>query len=56
MGKKEKIKLCKLTKKEFINTNLKEYSELVKNPKFVCTKCGRVAGEKKYLCKPMELN
>ncbi len=56
MAKKEKTKLCKLAKKEFINTNLKEYSELVKIPKFVCTKCGRAAGEKKYLCKPVELN
>ncbi len=55
MAKKEKIRLCKLAKKEFINTNLKEYSELVKSPKFVCTKCGRASGEKKYICKPVEL-
>ena len=56
MAKKEKIKLCKLAKKEFMNTNLKEYSELVKSPQFVCIKYGRVAGEKKYICKPVELD
>ena len=56
MAKKEKIKLCKLAKKEFMNKNLKEYLELVKSPQFVCTKCGRVAEGKKYLCKPVELN
>ncbi len=49
-------KFCKLTKKKYLKTNLKEYMELVKNPKFVCLKCGRVANDKKFLCKPVELN
>ena len=56
MAKKEKIRLCKLAKKDLMNTNRKKYSELVKNPQFVCTKCGRVSGEKKYLCKPEVLD
>ena len=56
MAKEEKIKICKLVKKDFMKTNLKEYSGLVKNPQFVCMKCGHVAKDKKYLCKPVELN
>jgi hypothetical protein len=56
MPKEEKIKVCKLVKKDFQKSNLKEFSDLVKNPKFVCQKCGRVANDKKYLCKPIELS
>ncbi len=29
--------------------------ELVKNPKFMCFNCGRVADEAKHLCNPMPL-
>lgn len=28
-----------------------EFKELVSNPKFVCRKCGRVASDRKVLCK-----
>jgi rubrerythrin len=55
MPKEEKIKICKLAKKDFMKTNLKEYSKLVKNPLFVCQKCGHVAANKTNLCKPVEL-
>ena len=34
-----------------IEKNPAEFKELVSNPKFVCRKCGRVAGDKKVLCK-----
>ena len=56
MAKEEKIKICKLAKKEYLRSNLKEYSKLVKDPCCVCMKCGHVAKDKKYLCKPVELN
>jgi acetyl-CoA carboxylase alpha subunit len=55
--KKEKIKkirtLCKLVKRDFLKKNFKEYQELVTDPHFICRKCGRVAKEKQYLCKPV---
>ncbi len=56
MGKtKDHNKLCKLVKKDYHKTNLKEYSKLVRNPNFICAKCGRVAQETKHLCKPAKL-
>ena len=55
--KKEKVKkirtLCKLVKKDLLKKNFKEYQELVTDPHFICRKCGRVAKEKQYLCKPV---
>ena len=32
------------------------YVSLVNSPRFLCTKCGRVANKKKYLCQPKKLN
>jgi hypothetical protein len=46
--------LCKWGKKD-LEKNLDEYTEIVKDPRFVCMKCGRVANKKKLLCKPKEL-
>ena len=53
MGKKRKS-LCDW-KKTGIVEDLESYRELVKAPEFVCKDCGRVAGQKKWLCKPMAL-
>lgn len=43
--------LCKLVKKDVLKDDYKKYLEIVKNPKYICTKCGRVASKKKFLCK-----
>ena len=53
MAKKTK-ELCKW-KKEDITTKLDKFSDIVRDPRFVCTKCGRVAGKKKWLHKPVAL-
>jgi rubrerythrin len=55
--KKEKVKkirtLCKLVKRDYLKKNFKEFQELVTEPLFICRKCGRVAKEKQYLCRPV---
>ena len=47
--------LCKLTSEGTHKNNPTEYAGLVKDPKFVCKSCGRVAGGKEYLCDPVLL-
>ena len=53
MAKKTK-ELCKW-KEDDINKKFDDYSDIVRNPKFVCKKCGRVADKKKWLHKPIAL-
>ena len=43
--------LCVLVSKELFD----EVKELVRNPKFICFNCGRVADSEKNLCNPMPL-
>ncbi len=38
-----------------VEADLENYKELVKDGKFVCTHCGRVAKEAKSLCNPVAL-
>ena len=47
-------KLCNW-KSQDITKKLDKFSDIVRNPQFVCTKCGRVADKKKWLHKPMAL-
>jgi hypothetical protein len=47
--------LCYLNNLGFQSTNPAEYKELVKEGKFVCAVCGRVAASSKNLCKPVKL-
>jgi hypothetical protein len=54
MGKKEK-RLCKW-KEDDIERKIEALSDIVKNPKFLCKKCGRVAGKEKWLHKPVALD
>ncbi len=42
-------------KKERIKDKFEEYKDLVRDPKFVCKKCGRSSNDKKNLCKPEKL-
>jgi thymidine kinase len=53
MAKKAKA-LCKWKSEEIIK-KLGKYSDIVRNPQVVCTKCGRVADKKKWLHKPIAL-
>ena len=48
-----KRKLCKLVKKDFLKKHVKEYEELVLNPRYICGKCGRAAKDAKSLCRPI---
>jgi hypothetical protein len=47
--------LCYLNNLGFQLSNPKEYKTLVKNGKFLCKVCGRVAGRQGSLCKPVKL-
>jgi hypothetical protein len=35
--------------------DIRKLKPLVRNPKFICKACGRVAADKKYLCDPVSL-
>lgn len=53
MRKKEK-KMCDWRKKD-IRNNLDELIEVVREPRFICSKCGRVACDDKVLCNSVEI-
>ena len=39
----------------FVQKNLEDYKKIVKNAKFVCKNCGRVAARRENLCAPVAL-
>ena len=47
--------LCFLDNLGYVKTHLDEYKKLVKNARFVCKACGRVAVSDKNLCSPQKL-
>ncbi len=47
--------LCLLQNVGYLNSNLEQYKKLVKEGKYVCQNCGRVAANEKNLCAPEKL-
>ena len=47
--------LCKLIKGNMLQGNFHGYQELVRDPQYLCGKCGRAAREKINLCKPIKI-
>ena len=47
-------KLCEL--KKLLRSDLSDYIVNVGNPNYVCKSCGRVANEKKMVCKPVKIS
>ena len=47
--------LCFLHNVGYLKSNLEDYKKLVKDGKFVCKGCGRVAADEKLLCAPEKL-
>jgi hypothetical protein len=39
----------------FVRDNLESYKNFVRNPQFVCKKCGRAAAKAENLCQPDNL-
>jgi len=50
MGKDTK-RLCKWDKDD-VKNDLKKLKKIVLPPTYICCKCGRVASDEDYLCKP----
>ena len=46
--------ICKWTKAQYVK-QLDKLIEIVKEPTHICKDCGRVANDKKWLCKPEKL-
>ncbi len=51
---KEPKRLCKW-KKEDIKEDWSDLRKIVKDPEYICKKCGRAANDDDYLCKPEEI-
>lgn len=51
----EEKPFCKRITPGFLKKNLEEYKEWVREPLYVCGKCGRVARRSRDLCKPLSL-
>ncbi|MGD8989995.1 MAG: hypothetical protein PVI00_00945 [Desulfobacterales bacterium] len=47
-------KMCDWKKKD-VSKNFGKFADIVRNPKFVCKKCGWVSTKKSYLHKPATL-
>ena len=51
---KKKETFCDLDK-AYIKKNIDEIISLTNKPKYICTKCVRVANEEVHLCKPVKI-
>lgn len=52
MAKNKEKNLCKWKKDDYAD-RLDRLRDIVRNPAYVCRKCGRAAREKRLLCKPV---
>jgi len=43
-------------KKEKLEKHFEEFKSRVMSPRFACRKCGRVARDEQWLCKPVSLS
>jgi hypothetical protein len=50
-----KKSLCELVEEGFLRDQPQDYRKLVKKPKYVCRRCGRVARKKRNLCHPEKI-
>lgn len=46
--------LCKL-KKDDLALSIQKIIKITQKPKYICTKCARVAKDKEYLCHAMKM-
>ena len=51
-----KYPLCKLVKRGDLKDHFKDYQKLVREPVYICRKCGRTANNKKVLCAPVKMD
>ncbi len=47
---------CKRITPGFLKKHLEEYKEWIKEPHYICKKCGRVARRSRDLCEPFPLD
>jgi len=47
--------LCMAENLGFVKSNLEDYKKYVRNPQFICKKCGRAAAKAENLCQPDKL-
>ena len=47
--------LCFLVNLGYQQRKAKDYKALVREPKYMCKQCGRVAAKPRNLCKPVKL-
>ena len=53
-GSKDKH-LCKLKKSLLKEGDIEGYLEYIREPKYLCRKCGRMGNSKDNICKPYDL-
>ncbi|MBN1844496.1 MAG: hypothetical protein JW810_02355 [Sedimentisphaerales bacterium] len=47
--------LCYLVNMRYLESDLAKFKGLVKEPRYICSHCGRVAADKERLCNPSKL-